>query len=136
VRGGSLLKLSEGGEARMLQEFGNIGLLLIVALIFPLMALVTAFAIRPHPRQNDAEKSLPYECGVDTVGETWVQFRASYFLYALVFVAFDIETVFLYLWAIKFQQLGTFAFVEMFIFLSILVVGLGYAWKKGALEWK
>jgi NAD(P)H-quinone oxidoreductase subunit 3 len=127
---------SEGGEARMLQEFGNIGLLLIVALVFPVMALGTAFMIRPRPRQNDVEKSLPYECGVDTVGETWIQFRASYFLYALVFVAFDIETVFLYLWAIKFQQLGTFAFVEMFIFLSVLVVGLGYAWKKGALEWK
>ena len=127
---------NEGGEARMLQEFGNVGLLLIVALVFPVMALGTAFMIRPHPRQNDVEKSLPYECGVDTVGETWIQFRASYFLYALVFVAFDIETVFLYLWAIKFQQLGTFAFVEMFIFLSILVVGLGYAWKKGALEWK
>jgi len=120
----------------MLQEFGNVGLLLIVALVFPVMALGIAFMIRPHPRQNDVEKSLPYECGVDTVGETWIQFRASYFLYALVFVAFDIETVFLYLWAIKFQQLGTFAFVEMFIFLSILVVGLGYAWKKGALEWK
>ena len=127
---------NEGGEARMLQEFGNVGLLLIVALVFPVMALGIAFMIRPHPRQNDVEKSLPYECGVDTVGETWIQFRASYFLYALVFVAFDIETVFLYLWAIKFQQLGTFAFVEMFIFLSILVVGLGYAWKKGALEWK
>lgn len=120
----------------MLQEFGNVGLLLIIALVFPLLALGTAFVIRPRPRQNDTEKSLPYECGVDTVGETWVQFRASYFLYALVFVAFDIETVFLYLWAIKFQELGTFAFIEMFIFLSILVVGLGYAWKKGALEWK
>jgi NADH-quinone oxidoreductase subunit A len=124
------------GENNMLQEFGNVGLLLVVALVFPLMALVTAFIIRPRPRQSGAEKSLPYECGVDTVGETWVQFRASYFLYALVFVAFDIETVFLYLWAIKFEQLGTFAFIEMFIFLSILVVGLGYAWRKGALEWK
>ncbi|SEJ01682.1 NADH-quinone oxidoreductase subunit A [Propionispira arboris] len=120
----------------MLQEFGNIGLLLLVALIFPVMALGTAFMIRPRPRHNDVEKSMPYECGVDTVGETWIQFRASYFLYALVFVAFDIETVFLYLWAIKFRQLGTFAFIEMFIFLGILVVGLAYAWKKGALEWK
>ena len=127
---------ARGGENNMLQEFGNVGLLLLVALVFPLMALVTAFIIRPRPRQSGAEKSLPYECGVDTVGETWVQFRASYFLYALVFVAFDIETVFLYLWAIKFEQLGTFAFIEMFIFLSILVVGLGYAWRKGALEWK
>jgi NADH-quinone oxidoreductase subunit A len=120
----------------MLLDFGNIGLLLLVALVFPLLALGTAFVIRPRPRQHGIEKSLPYECGVDTVGETWVQFRASYFLYALVFVAFDIETVFLYLWAIKFQQLGKFAFIEMFIFLSILLVGLGYAWKKGALEWK
>lgn len=120
----------------MLLDFGNVGLLLLVALVFPLLALGTAFFIRPRPRQHGIEKSLPYECGVDTVGETWVQFRASYFLYALVFVAFDIETVFLYLWAIKFQQLGKFAFIEMFIFLSILLVGLGYAWKKGALEWK
>lgn len=120
----------------MFHDFANIGLLLLVALVFPLLALGTAFFIRPRPRQKDPEKSLPYECGVDTVGETWIQFRASYFLYALVFVAFDIETVFLYLWAIKFQQLGTFAFIEMFIFLSILLVGLGYAWRKGALEWK
>lgn len=118
----------------MLQEFGNVGLLLIVALVFPLLALGTAFVIRP--RKPGGEKALPYECGVDTVGDTWVQFRASYFLYALVFVVFDLETVFLYLWAIKFQQLGAFALIEMFIFLSILVVGLGYAWKKGALEWK
>jgi NADH:ubiquinone oxidoreductase subunit 3 (subunit A) len=118
----------------MLQEFGSIGLLLAVAVVFPVIALATAYLLRP--RKPSAEKCLPYECGVDTVGETWIQFRASYFLYALVFVAFDIETVFLYLWAIKFQQLGTFAFVEMFIFLSILVVGLAYAWKKGALEWK
>lgn len=118
----------------MLQDFGNIGLLLAVAIVFPILALGAAFLIRP--RRPGFEKSLPYECGVDTVGTTWVQFKASYFLYALVFVAFDIETVFLYLWAIQFRQLGVFAFIEMFIFLSILVVGLGYAWKKGALEWK
>lgn len=66
----------------MLIDFGNIGLLLLVALVFPLLALGTAFVIRPRPRQHGIEKSLPYECGVDTVGETWVQFRASYFLYA------------------------------------------------------
>lgn len=118
----------------MLQEFGNVGLLLVVALVFPLLALGAAYLIRP--RRPSAEKSLPYECGVDTVGETWVQFRTSYFLYALVFIAFDIETVFLYLWAVKFQELGKFAFIEMCIFLVILIVGLGYAWRKGALEWK
>ncbi|MDF2636993.1 MAG: NAD(P)H-quinone oxidoreductase subunit 3, partial [Pelosinus sp.] len=66
----------------MLLDFGNVGMLLLVALVFPLLALGTAFFIRPRPRQHGIEKSLPYECGVDTVGETWVQFRASYFLYA------------------------------------------------------
>ncbi|QJW47664.1 NADH-quinone oxidoreductase subunit A [bacterium BFN5] len=118
----------------MLQDYGHVGLLLVIALVFPFIALGASYVIQP--RRPSIEKSLPYECGVDTVGTTWVRFRASYFLYALVFVVFDIETIFLYLWAVEFQQLGLFAFIEMFIFLSILVVGLGYAWKKGALEWK
>ena len=118
----------------MLQDYGHVGLLLVIALVFPFLALGASHVIQP--RRPSIEKSLPYECGVDTVGTTWVRFRASYFLYALVFVAFDIETIFLYLWAVEFQQLGTFAFIEMFIFLTILVIGLGYAWKKGALEWK
>jgi len=118
----------------MLHDYVNIGILLVIALLFPFIALATAYVIQP--RRPGVEKSLPYECGVDTVGTTWVQFRVSYFLYALIFVVFDVETVFLYLWAVKFQQLGTFAFIEMFIFMSILTIGLGYAWKKGALEWK
>ena len=98
------------------------------------MALVPSWLVQP--RQPTEEKQKPYECGVDTVGETWVQFRISYFLYALVFILFDIETVFLYLWAIEYQQLGLFALIEMFVFLFILLLGYVYAWKKGALEWK
>ena len=122
------------GVGKMLHEFANVGLLLFCALLFPLLALGTAFFIRP--KKPSAEKAIPYECGVDTVGETWVQFRISYFLYALVFILFDIETVFLYLWAIEYQQLGLFALIEMFIFLFILLLGYVYAWQKGALEWK
>nr|WP_092070286.1 NADH-quinone oxidoreductase subunit A [Dendrosporobacter quercicolus]NSL48190.1 NADH-quinone oxidoreductase subunit A [Dendrosporobacter quercicolus DSM 1736]SDM08551.1 NADH dehydrogenase subunit A [Dendrosporobacter quercicolus] len=118
----------------MLQDYGNIAIFLVIAVVFPLLALGASAFI--HPRRPSAAKSLPYECGVDTVGSTWVQFRASYFLYALVFVVFDIETIFLYLWAVVFQQLGRFAFIEMFIFIGILTLGLAYAWKKGALEWK
>lgn len=118
----------------MLQDYGNIGLFLVIAIAFPFLALGAAHVIQP--RRPSPEKSLPYECGVDTVGTTWVQFRISYFLYALIFVVFDIESIFLYLWAVEYQQLGLFAFIEMFIFIGILVFGLAFAWKKGALEWK
>ncbi|MCE5285658.1 MAG: NADH-quinone oxidoreductase subunit A [Pelosinus sp.] len=118
----------------MLHDYANIGMLLVIALLFPFLALGASYIIQP--RRPGVEKSMPYECGVDTVGTTWVQFRISYFLYALIFVVFDVETIFLYLWAIKFQQLGLAAFIEMFVFMMVLVIGLGYAWNKGGLEWK
>ncbi len=76
-----------------------------------------------------------YECGLEALGDIWVQFKVQYYLYALAFVIFDIEVVFLYPWAVAYNQLGLFALVEMAIFLLILVGGLVYAWKKGALEW-
>lgn len=118
----------------MLYDFSGVALLMIIALMFPFIALFTSSLLQT--KKPTAQKLSTYECGVDTIGKTWVQFKTSYFLYALIFVVFDIETVFLYPWAVKFQQLGTFAFVEMFIFITILVVGIWYAWKKGALEWK
>jgi len=92
-----------------------------------------AFLVRP--KKPDPIKESTYECGLETIGETWVRFRVQYYIYALVFVIFDIETVFLYPWAVAYNQLGLFALVEMFIFLAILVGGLAYAWRKGALEW-
>ncbi|MFQ5826312.1 MAG: NADH-quinone oxidoreductase subunit A [Dehalococcoidia bacterium] len=88
------------------------------------------------PKKPDPIKSSTYECGLDTIGKTWVQFNFRYYLFALVFVVFDIEMVFLYPWAVAFRQLGLFGLVEMVIFILILVVGFAYAWKKGALEWK
>ena len=118
---------------RIMGEYGGLGLFFLVALIFPVTALIPAFLLQP--RQPTKDKRIPYECGVDTVGKTYVQYRVGYFLYALVFIVFDIETVFLYPWAVRFGQLGLFALVEMFIFIGILAVGLGYAWKKGALSW-
>ncbi|EAX48050.1 NADH-ubiquinone/plastoquinone oxidoreductase, chain 3 [Thermosinus carboxydivorans Nor1] len=118
----------------MLTDYGRIGLLMVVALIFPFIPLFVSSLLQT--KKPTTEKLSTYECGLDTIGRTWIQFKSSYFLYALVFVVFDIETVFLYPWAVKYQQLGTYAFVEMFIFIAILVIGLWYAWKKGALEWK
>lgn len=92
-----------------------------------------AFLIRP--KKPGPIKKSTYECGLETMGETWVRFRVQYYIYALVFVIFDIETVFLYPWAVAYNQLGLFALVEMFIFLGILGGGLLYAWRKGVLEW-
>lgn len=117
----------------MLHDYAGIGLMVLVGLVFPIIPLVLSFLLQT--RRPTPQKMISYECGVDTIGPTWVRYRNSYFLYALVFVVFDVETVFLYPWAVKFQALGLFALVEMFIFIALLVVGLWYAWKKGALEW-
>jgi NADH-quinone oxidoreductase subunit A len=77
-----------------------------------------------------------YECGVETYGTSWFRFNVSFYLYALLFVIFDIETVFLYPWAVSFKQLGFFGFGEMAVFIGILLIGLAYAWKKEALKWE
>lgn len=117
----------------MLQDYLLLAVLLVVATIFPIGGLVTAFILRPH--RPGKIKSETYECGLQTIGETWVQFRVQYYIYALVFLIFDIETIFLLPWAVAYNQLGLFSLVEMFIFLALLLGGLIYAWRKGALEW-
>ncbi|MCL5069925.1 MAG: NADH-quinone oxidoreductase subunit A [Actinobacteria bacterium] len=118
----------------MLQNFSIIGIFFLGGLAFTLIALAANWLVRP--KKPHKEKETTYECGPDTQGSTWIQFKINYFLYALIFVAFDIETVFLYPWAVVFKSVGMFAFIEMFVFISILALGLWYAWKKGALEWK
>lgn len=90
-------------------------------------------AIRPHvPRE---EKYLTYECGVDPIGGGWSQSTVRYYVFALLFVIFDVEAVFLFPWALVFERIGVFAFVEMMIFIAILALGLVYAWRKKVLEW-
>jgi NADH-quinone oxidoreductase subunit A len=114
-------------------DYALIGLLLVVAAVFPLIAFILGFLLRP--RKPGPIKKDTYECGLQTIGETWVRFRVQYYIYALIFVIFDVETVFLYPWAVAYNQLDLFALVEMFIFLMILIGGLVYAWRKGVLEW-
>ena len=92
--------------------------------------------LRARPSNPNPVKSSTYECGNETVGETWVQFNFRYYLYALLFVLFDIEAIFLYPWAVAYKQLKLFGLVEMVIFVLILMVGYLYAWKKRALEWQ
>lgn len=121
-----------------LTGYAYLGLFLVVAVFFAaaviLLPQVLAF-IGVVPRKPSAAKSATYECGMDTVGKSWVQFNFRYYFLALLFLVFDIETVFLYPWAVAFRKLALFGLVEMLIFIAILVVGYLYAWKKKALEW-
>ena len=88
-----------------------------------------------HRNLGDVHKGLPYESGIDTYGDTHARFALSFYLYALLFVAFDIEVIFIYLWAIVFRDLMVGGFVSMLIFVGILLLGLAYAWRKGVLTW-
>lgn len=88
------------------------------------------------PKSKNVVKTETYECGIETKGPSWLQFKVGYYLFALLFLIFDVETVFLFPWAVVMKDLGLFAFVEILIFLFILTLGLIYAWKKGALKWE
>jgi NADH-quinone oxidoreductase subunit A len=122
----------------LLAGYGYIAILLVAAISIPALLLLLARFVSNKPKQADPEgvKTDTYECGMKTIGSSWIQFNFRYYFYALLFVVFDIETVFLYPWAVHFKQLKLFGFVEMLIFMLILVVGLVYAWKKKVLEWK
>ncbi|MBI4314208.1 MAG: NADH-quinone oxidoreductase subunit A [Candidatus Omnitrophica bacterium] len=108
-------------------------LLGLAAVVVPILPLVLAKFIAPKkPSQG---KSEPYECGVPSAGDPWGQFRIQYYLYAIAFVVFDVEVLFLFPWAIVFKQVGIAGFVAMVVFVAVLAIGLVYAWRKGALEW-
>lgn len=110
-----------------------VGVFAVMGIILAAVPLVVVWLLAP--RMPLAQKQLTYESGVIPFGQAWAQFNVRYYLFALVFVVFDVEVIYLYPWAIVFRQLGMFAFLEMVLFLFILLVGLAYAWRKGALEW-
>jgi NADH:ubiquinone oxidoreductase subunit 3 (subunit A) len=110
-----------------------IGLFFIVGLIIPVGAITVAWIL--GPKKPNPIKQSTYECGIETVGDSWVQFKAQYYIFALVFLVFDVETVFLFPWAVNLSQLGLFAVIEGIIFILILIAGLVYTWRKGMLEW-
>ncbi len=122
------------------QQYGVLALLVVLSIIIPASMLILSWLasfIRIRPRKPNPVKRQIYECGVEPIGgRRWSQFNFRYYVYALLFVIFDIETVFLYPWAVQYQQLGLFALFEMLVFVLILVVGLVYAWRKRALEWE
>jgi NADH-quinone oxidoreductase subunit A len=94
------------------------------------------FAYYAAPQTPTIVKSEPYECGIPTEGPTWIQFHVGYYLFAIIYLIFDVETVFIYPWAVVMREVGLNAFIEILIFFTILGLGLLYAWKKKALTWE
>ena len=123
----------------MLANYGYIGLFLIVAIFFAVSTLLLpSFLrfIRIVPKKPNPIKNSTYECGMETIGKTWVQFNFRYYFYALIFLALDVLVVFLYPWAVDLRGLGSFGFIGGVVFIAIIVVGYIYAWRKKVLEWK
>ena len=123
----------------MVVNYGYIGLFLVVAILFTVTTLllpVTLRFLKIVPKKPDPVKSSTFECGMETIGESWVQFNFRYYFYALIFLALDVLVVFLYPWAVNLRELGTSSFIIILILIFIILVGYVYAWRKKVLEWK
>ena len=106
---------------------------LVIACLFPVVSLALARVVRPS--SYNRVKMEPYECGVESEGEPRQRYSIHYYVIAVLFVVFDVETVFLYPWAVMFDELAIFGFIEMMVFLVILIIGYAYVWRRGALQW-
>ena len=113
-------------------------ILFITVLITAIVLVVAAYAIAKliGPRSYNKVKGEPFECGIPTRGSSWIPMSVGYYLFAILFLVFDVETVFLYPWAVVVKDFGVMAWLSIGFFLLVLVFGLAYAWRKGALEWK
>jgi len=123
----------------LLENYGYIALFLLVALLFASFLILLPVILRllkVVPKKPNPVKASPFECGMETIGRSWVQFNFRYYFYALLLIALDVMVVFLYPWAVELRQLGVFGFFAALIFILIIIVGYIYAWRKKALEWK
>lgn len=119
----------------MIIDFLNVFIFLLVGIFMVVVTLLVSKLV--HPRKITEEKMIAYECGEDPVGGAWIRFNNRFYIIALIFIIFDIEVVFLFPWAVVYTKLGNtaFVFVDMMIFIGILLVGFAYVWVKGDLEW-
>jgi NADH-quinone oxidoreductase subunit A len=123
----------------LLASYGLIGLFLVVAILFSLVMVVIPIVLRLLkivPSNPNPVKNSIFECGMETIGKTWVQFNFRYYFYALVFLALDILVVFLYPWAVQLRELGVTSLIVVLILVFIILIGYIYAWRKKVLEWK
>ena len=115
----------------------NLTLLIVVILTaIALVGIALGVARIVSPRSYNRQKGEAYECGIPTRGRSWMQFKAGYYLFAILFLMFDVEAVFLFPWAVTVQDAGIDGLINILFFMVILILGLAYAWRKGALEWK
>lgn len=121
----------------MLFDYANILVFMVVGILFLVVSLLASrlLSMLIHSRVYNPDKLTNYECGERPIGGTTIQFNIRFYVIALIFVIFEVEIVFLYPWAVVFRDLGLFAFVEMMLFIFILLLGLAYVWRKGDLEW-
>lgn len=123
----------------MLVDYGYIGLFLVVALLFAVTTLLIPVALRflkIVPGNPNPVKNSTFECGMETIGKTWVQFNFRYYFYALVFLVLDVLVLFLYPWAVNLRKLGYAGLFSILILVGIVLIGYVYAWRKKVLEWK
>lgn len=118
----------------MLNLYGPILIFFVIAAVFPVATLWIMKFLRPS-RPASAEKLMPYECGMTPESDARGRYTVRYYIVAILFVIFDVETIFLFPWAVQFRVLGLFGLIEMFVFLGILIVGYIWLWKRGALDW-
>lgn len=117
----------------MLFDLGSVLMFMVTAMVIVGFTLLLAKAVRAD---NPTEAKLSgYECGEDSIGSSWVQFNIRFYVVALIFLIFEVEIVFLYPWAIVFKEMGFITFIEMMIFVGVLLIGLAYVWVKGDLSW-
>ena len=103
---------------------------------FAFVAVVVVLANLISPRSLNAQKEQAYECGVPTRGKAWMQFHVGYYLFAILFLMFDVETMFLFRWAVVMRSVGAAGLLSVAFFFFVLILGLAYAWRKGALKWQ
>ncbi len=123
----------------MLTDYGYIAYFIIAGILFAVVAIglpVLLRYVRVVFHKPNAIKTTTYECGMETIGKTWVQFNFRYYFYALIFLTLDVMVVFLYPWAVQLRQLGSTALISIVFFIAVIAIGYIYAWKKKALEWK
>ncbi len=121
-------------SVEFLRSYGQIGIFLVFGIFFGFFNLILAWLVRV--RNHDPLFRTTYECGPEAIGDPWVQLNVRFYLFGLLFVLFDVETLFIYPWAVAYRSLGVVGFVEMVAFIAVMFLGLIYAWKKGALQWE
>lgn len=132
--GGLENKTSGCWPLQMLENYLPILIFLVMGVVFGVVPVILGRLVAPH--RPDADKLSPYECGFEAFEDSRMKFDVRYYLVAILFIIFDLEIAFLFPWAVVLKQIGMFGFLAMVLFLTILVVGFIYEWKKGALEWE